>query len=674
MASIRGKPPTGPVTPGKRNLRRAVRVPHVEWPDIGHALSAMSPRSQRQVKPMFRPMTGIVRPALGRAALTLTAALLLAAVSCTQVDEARRSMRRGEPVRAVQLYEQALTDEPEDPHVRRELAEAKTAAGNQLAEQAREALDDGRLADAVTLATEAAQHDRAHRPLEQQARRARAFELLASAEAALNGNQFDSARRSADAALEVAHDLAEPVTMLARVDRVEAEDLRVRLDELLHAGRFADAARLAARAAELQPGDQQFAALPTIVDRRRREAAFDALAVEAEAAIASGRLGEFWPMHAQLASLNVRTDALNRLQQRYAEREQQLLDAIDAAEAARRQDNFVRAIGLYRTAESIATDRPDLAEQRTAVETLREAHELRQSGIAAMGDGDYDAAIDALRQSLQLDAVEETEELLRESQRRYHRQSYRDALGHGNLASAVDHLTKLLRVEPDDKGAATLEQLRRELAEASLAEASALHADGDTQTALHVLRRAMDRVHEPQLDALHARLKAERMLQQAVAAERAQQFDRSRDLYLEALAAGGDRAAIEARISDIGVLDEMQQQQRAAEQNARELGSALNSTRLQLRSRESEIRDLHTQIRRCEAEIDRLAYGLRQAEYDLRHEKSRNQALESRVYALKCEIDRLESDLRRAKLDAHRARSSYAGRSSRDDHDPRRPR
>ncbi len=592
-------------------------------------------------------------------------------VGCSQVDKARQSMRRGEPVQAVQLYKQALADDPDDEDVQTELAQARRAAGDTLAGDARTALDAGRLANAVALATQAAQHDRNYRDLEQTARHARADALLKQSESARANQRFNIAREHATDARQVAPDLAEPVSRLALIDRSEAEDLRDRLETMLTAGNFTDAARLATRAAALQPGDQAFAQLPTVVEQRRREAAFDSLAVDAQRAIDDGRLGAFWPIHAKLAALHVRLDELGDLQQRFTDREQRLLETIDQAEAARAADNFERAVGLYAAAESIATDRPELAEQRIAIETLGQATALQNAGRAAIDDGAYDDAIDNLRQSLKLNAISDTDDLLREAERRWYRQAYQDALQHDNRAAAIDQLSKLLRVAPEAALTESLQQLRAELTDASLAEASSLHADGDTQTALHVLRRAMDRVHDQRLDALHGSLTAEQLLQRAVAADQAQQFNQSRELYLQALAAGGDRAAIESRIIDIRVLDDMQQRQRAAEQDAQQLGSALNTTRLQLQSREKENRSLLDQIRSCESEIDRLAYTLKRAEYEIRHEESRSRALASDVYNLKCEIDRLKDDLRHAQ---RHAQTSHSRRSDRDDRDSRRPR
>jgi len=586
------------------------------------------------------------------AALAATA-LTLVVVSCGPLSDARQSMRRGQPVEAVRLYQQAAAEDPEDPTIAAELSEARQVAGDVLAEEARSALEAGNHAEAVKLATQAAQNNRAHRGLEQRARHVRARALLSRAEDALADGNYQRGRDLAGKAADVAHDLSEPDALVARIDAAHAEHYRQQIPGLLDAGMFDEAMRLGRRAAALQPGDASYAALQSEVDVRRRQAEFDALAVEARQLVAEGTLSSFWPMHAELAALDVREEELAELQSLFEAREQRFLDALNAAKAAHDAGEFEKAIRQYDLAQSIATDRDDLDAQRAAAANLLKAERLRNAGRAALDQSQFHDAVEKLRESVQLHAVADTEGLLRDAEERYYRQQYRDALDHDDRAMAIDNLEKLLRFQQDEELSQLLTRLKSELAESSLHEASVLHGKGDTETALHVLRRAMERVNDPRLDELHAELKAERLLQRAVASDKSGRFAAARDLYLDALAAGGDRAALEARIEDARELADMQAAMRAAQQHADDLGAALNSARHTIQARESDIRRLEDQIRDCENEIDRLVSALRRAEYDLSHARSRNHALESKVYSLECEIDRLRDRLRHARRKPH---------------------
>ena len=115
-----------------------------------------------------------------------------------------------------------------------------------------------------------------------------------------------------------------------------------------------------------------------------------------------------------------------------------------------------------------------------------------------------------------------------------------------------------LRYETDENAAARLGPLKQQLVDAMIAEASQLYADDEIDQAVARLNAALAYATDERLIHLRADLVAEGLFRNAVRAEQAGDYRLARSLYLEAMAAGGDRQSVANRIDDIQVLVEMQ--------------------------------------------------------------------------------------------------------------------
>ncbi|HRQ74554.1 MAG TPA: hypothetical protein PK098_01405 [Phycisphaerales bacterium] len=584
----------------------------------------------------------------------LSLALLAGIVvtGCAPDVQARNSLRQGDPARAVRLFEQAVAQRPDDAELSRELTDARRAAGEAFALRSEDALKRGAYADAVRFAREASEFNPAHRTLESRMREAWCDHFLAQAETALADGWYEDARAIVEKAQTAAPGSAAPSHMLRRINDAEAAVLREHAITLTSAGAFDRAIPLARRAASLRPDDAHFAQLPVDVERTANEAAFDQMALGAQADLSAGRLEALASRLAHMAQLNVRRDQLLSLQNQRAERESHVQVAVERAREARGRGDFMEAIRQYDLAATLAVDRELIAEERQGAVTEQRADELYRRGLLAAEHGEYRNAISMLEESLALRATDETAARLALVRAAYHRTSHEQALTSGNMLDAIAHLSALSIVDPDDPALVRLDPLRRELVEHTLAEASRLHASGNTDAAIAAIDRAMTHSGDSRLMHRRADLAAERLIQQAIKAEQAGRFEQARRLYLQAMSQGGERQAIAARISDVEILAEMDRKVEVAHRD-------VSTMRTIIADRERDINSLQQNLTHKTRDFDDLVRTLRSMEYELAQAQNANHHLHATAQRLQYDVDLLRRDVDRYRRDADYWRRRY---------------
>jgi tetratricopeptide (TPR) repeat protein len=495
----------------------------------------------------------------GKSSFILSVLSLVASLcGCTTESQARRLLESGNPLAAVRLYEQALADRPGDPGLQQGLARARTEAADVLATRAEVALTRHRSQEAVRLAQQAAGLEASYRPLEARARHQWAGRLLTEAGESLDERQFDEARRRAEQAQTVAGDLPESSVLLQRIAAAEAAALADDARTFAEVGQFDQALRLARRAADLRPSDDELADLSAHIGRKQRETIFDRLAAKIRADLEAKRLADMPIRLGELASLEVQSDKLAALRQTYREKEDAIEALLAEARSARIAGRFEDALGHFTTAEGLVADRPEIAEEKAGCEIDRRVADLLRDGRLAFQQGDYDQASRTLSDAFGLRANAQTTGWLNQARAALHRQAYEQALEAGNVLDAVENLQAMLRYEADETAAARLAPLKQQLVDAMIAEASQLYADDRIDQAVARLDAALAYATDERLIHLRADLVAEGLFRSAVRAEQAGDYRLARSLYLEAMAAGGDRQAVANRIDDIQVLVEMQ--------------------------------------------------------------------------------------------------------------------
>ena len=490
--------------------------------------------------------------------ILLILSLAIPLTACTAESQARRSLESGKPLAAVRQYEQALAGRPGDPGLQQGLARAKVEAADVLAQRAELALTRRRPQEAVRLAQQAAGMEPAYRPLEARARHQWADQLLAEANQSLDEKRFDEARQRAEQAQSVSGDLPEPSVLMQRIGAAEATALAENARMFAEVGEFDRALRLARQAAELQPSDDELANLSSRIGRMQREARFDHLAAGIRADLEAKLLADMPIRLGELASLEVQSHKLGSLREAYREKEDAIKAVLVEARSARIAGRFEDAVGHFTTAEGLVADRPKIAAEKAACEIDRRVADLLRDGRLAFQQGQYDEATRMLSDAFELRANSQTTGWLNQARAALHRKAYEQALEAGNVLEAVDNLQAMLRYETDENAAARLGPLKQQLVDAMIAEASQLYADDEIDQAVARLNAALAYATDERLIHLRADLVAEGLFRNAVRAEQAGDYRLARSLYLEAMAAGGDRQSVANRIDDIQVLVEMQ--------------------------------------------------------------------------------------------------------------------
>lgn len=573
-------------------------------------------------------------------------------MGCAPDVQARHSLRQGDPARAVRLFEQAAAQRPDDMELSRELNEARRAAGEAFALRSEDALKRGAYADAVRFAREASAFDPAHRTLESHAREVWSDHILAQAESALADGWYEDARAIVEKAQTTAPGSTAPSHVLKRINETEAAMLREQAMTLTDAGEFDRAIPLARRAAALRADDANFAELPVEVEQAANEAAFDRMALIAQADLSAGRLEALASRLAQMEQLNVRHDRLQALQSQRAERESRVHHAMGSARDARSRGDFDEAIRQYDLAAALAIDREVIAEERRGAATEQRADDLFKRGALAAERGEHELAVSLLQESLALRSTDHAASRLALARAARHRAAHEQALTSGNTLDAIAHLSALSIIDPDDPALARMDQLRLELVEHTLAEASRLHASGNTDAAIAAIDRALAQSGDARLMHRRSDLAAERLIQQAVAAEQAGRFEHARRFYLQAMSQGGERQAIATRISDVDLLAEMDRKVELAHRD-------VSTIRTIVADRERDINVLQQSLAHKTRDADDLVRTLRRLEYELAQAQSANHHLHATAQRLQYDVDHLRRDVDRHRRDAELWRRRY---------------
>lgn len=192
----------------------------------------------------------------------------------------------------------------------------------------------------------------------------------------------------------------------------------------------------------------------------------------------------------------------------------------------------------------------------------------------------------------------------------------------------------------------------------ALGEASWLHSEMRTDEAIELLAFELRETGEPALLTMHQTLRAERLLQLGVEAEQAGRFEEARQMYLRALAIGGDRQALSERIDAVTTLVPLERELQRAESQVHVLNVELHRAladadelRQELNVRDHLARSLRGQLHDNEHELRTLRREHDRFEDELKIAVRTNRTLER-------EIDELRRQLRDAQEEARRARLS----------------
>lgn len=527
-------------------------------------------------------------------------------------------MAQGDPFTAVRMYEQVVTEHPGDPQLWRELSEARRAAGAELATRADEAMSRTRYELAVTLAGQAAEYDPAHRQLEIDARHLFAEQLLMDAESALSDGRFAAARKSAEHAHSVAHDLPAARTMLDRITYEETGILAAQARELAEAGDFERAIDLSRRAQTLRPADSELASLSSTINQAERESRFDSLAVLIKADLNAGRMTGLPERLAKLEALGVRSNELAALQASFADRAAGIEAALGDARAARLVGQFDEARGYFTKALSLVSDRPDIEAELAACRIDQRVAAALRDGRLAFQQGEYDEAARHFGRANDIRPSAQTTGWLNQTRAEQYRQSFAQALEAENLPLAASQLEHLLRYEPDPDGDAQLAQLRGQIVDDAIAEASQLYAADRLDEAVDSLDAALRFATDQRASQLRADLKAEALLRDAVAAELAGDYRKARKAYLDSMAQGGDRQNVSQRIDDLEALAEMQELLEQSEAESESIRNELASTLSSLADLQSDYDIMRRVLEAREAENEELRERLIELQQRLR--------------------------------------------------------
>lgn len=529
---------------------------------------------------------------------------------CSTASQARQRLDDGDPFTAVELFDRAIERNPNDTALIVESREAHSQAGDIVAAQARKALASGDFPAALNFARQAIEYDRMHTDLEAQVRNAWSADLLAKGQRELAASNFDGARRLATQAGDITPASGAVATFKSSIASAEAGHLEASARALAQAGDFDRAMTAANRAAQLTPSDDEAAHLPDAISQQQREAEFDRLAIKALAHLRDGKLTALDRVLETMATLNVRMETMQNLTAQRDAAHAQLQTELTSAAEARLHGDFAAALRHYAAAKAIGSDVERVRSEREACESEQLAAELRTQGEEAFARGDYQRAAADLEQSFELNADQSTQQLVNKARAAMFRQQLDAAMTKGDLPAAIAALNSIQRFEPMADYPEQLDAMTNDLITSASNQASELHAKRKTGQAILVLERALAVTSNEQLATMHGWLVSENLIQLAVAAEQAGDFTSARGYYLDALAAGGDRAGISQRVDNTAALADLEYR----------LGSA-----------EREIDDLHREIDVRDSVARQLQLQLHDAEYAL--------------HALHAEADHLRSDL-----------------------------
>jgi len=586
-------------------------------------------------------------------ALTVASALaMLVGLGCSATSVAHRYLQNDQPMKAVRVLENANAKNPENEAAASQLQLARQRAADVLAQKAQAALDAGQPQQGLRLVQQAVAYDQAYRELENKARRQLAQAHLDRAATLLDQHEFESAARAVDESAAVAPNLPAIATLRNDIGSAHAQMLADRARSLAQAGEFVAAMKAAQQARKRLPGDETYAQLPQEIDTKRRRAQFDALAARADSALHNGELAAVDDLIQEMQRLDVRHDRLEQLQHAQQQREQRIADALDSARQAEQAGQLDQAIRLYEQATALAPQRHSIHAQREAAERRHEAATLREKGTLAFEQGAYEKALRSLNQSLDMRSNQRTAELISAARTAAARQAARKALNDNDLVSAIDALQIIVRETADDNVNAQLERLRGQLAAQALQEANHAAADGYLGAALQSLNDAMQYTNDARLAKRHAELSVRYHRQQAADAEQAGRFTAAREHWRKALALDGGQSGIAEHLKNVDALAEMQDNMRAAEQNASQLQKALASERHTNSQLHYEIEDQKRALQKRLNKIDDLKRQLSRLQYD-------HHQYEQTIYDLKCEVDHYKQKAYAYKSDAHHWKNKY---------------
>jgi len=438
--------------------------------------------------------------------LAAVIALLSWLAACSPVEQARLSLQAGDPVRAVHFYERAVQRDPADGQLAAELASARAEAGDLLARRAQAALLAGGEEPALRLARDAASFDPTHRTTEIRIRHTVARRHLQSARRSLARDSYEQARREAQHARSIAHDLPETAEMIRQVDEAQARALADDALSYAEIGALHSAYNLARQAADLQPEDEEIAALPAKIDGLRRNRAFVPLYAAARDELSTGRLAHLQRTLRKLAELDIRQDDVAEIAAAAEDRQRRFDATVNEARAARDAGDLNQALRLYAAACRLVTDREDIKTERQACETDSRIAALLRAGTDALEAGRWDEADDRFALAYAVQPDEQNEKRIRQVQTDFYRRTAYQALDEGDRITAIRRLNALRQLAPDEATETILWRLCEEHVRETLAGARRLHEEGRTDAAIDALDAALADVRDQRLIDLRAEL------------------------------------------------------------------------------------------------------------------------------------------------------------------------
>ncbi len=579
--------------------------------------------------------------------------------ACSVEERARQALDRGDPFLATRLYEQELNRQPDNPTIQTGLTSARQQAGQILAERAESLLASGHEQRAVETAQEAAKYDPRYCELEAKARRTQANTHLKSAQASLAQGNIQEARTFTQRAEAVANDLPDPGIMHQQINAAEADQLMSDARSYANAGEFQKAERIAVRTANLNPHDPKHADFPTEIGRMEREWEFDKHYIQTRRMLDAGQLRAFDDNIATLQALQVQHERYAELHAAGQQRHKAVAECIQGARSLHDAGEFESALRQFDIALSLVTDYPELQEEREACNIKLQISNLQRDGQIAFDQGNYAKASRLFTRSLEYQSDAVTGKRLNQSNANEHRRLYLQAIEREDDLSALKHLKALVSYEANDDTVRMLNQLRDVLAKSAFTEASQLHNSGRTQQAVSYLDNVMVEIGNAQLVHFRADLAAEKFIQDAVAAEQRGNYPHARNLYQQALATGGDRAAVSGRINDVAILADFQKQLETKFQQVKSLEHELALLHNTVRDREQDINELQSQLTYQKQEASRYRQSASNLAADLQRLQYENRRYHYNYLSWQSELSRLRRDIRCREDEARRWRRKY---------------
>jgi tetratricopeptide (TPR) repeat protein len=397
--------------------------------------------------------------------------------------------------------------------------------------------------------------------------------------------------------------------------------------------------------------------------RPDEDARFIALAYEVRDHLSRHELDAAQNSLTRLARIPVRLDEFDGIASDVASYEARVAEHLALAEELRVAGDYTGAIRETVRAEGFAADRPSLPKQRRALQNEQHALESIDVGDIAMIAGEFDEAIAAYERALDRQSGQDVQDRLDDAREAKFRIALDGALRADDLPAAIKTARNWQRVRPTEERAQLLSQLRAEYVGEALRAAQLAFSEGRLASAISKLEAALTVTESADITQELGAYRSQRLVEQAVGAERAGDALTARDLYLQALAITPSLPGIAERVDDTQSVARFQEQARAAELKAAEADRRASYYEGDLRRSEDAFREIDDEYRRVVRDAGALEATVHTLARKLDYEEHRSHDLQRENDRLRDQIRRLERDLRDARR--HRDRDRDRGR----DHD-----